>query len=140
MAGTSDGSLRIVKSQESTEINPAGYISLTEDYFHLTDAELSAIIGNNVKAIEFLKKSGRFVKDKKNRIIDKTTNKIKFLLDEDSDEDGKTRTHIVLPSEHLTNADKLAYLDDYIGIIKSFPNAEDARKFLFALMMITKCR
>ncbi|MFI0845907.1 hypothetical protein [Mesorhizobium sp. IMUNJ 23232] len=146
MAQSSNGSLRIVPNAGSTAIHPQGYIELTEDYFAITDNNLEKIGKKNQAAIEFLKRNGaRIVKDKLNRIIDKSTNKIKVMIDEDDDEDGKTRTHVSLPSQHLTSVGDLAYLDDYINIITNFADgttagSEKARKFLFGLMMITKCR
>lgn len=157
MAESSNGSLRIVPDAGSTAIHPQGYIELTEDYFALDNADLRKIEKKNKLAVDFLRRKfplpvppnppppERFVKDKLNRIIDKSTNKIKVMIDEDDDEDGKTRTHISLPSQHLTDVDDLAYLDDYINIIANFADgttagAKKARKFLFGLMMITKCR
>lgn len=61
------------------------------------------------------------------------------------DEDGMTSTYISLPSQHLTSVSDLEYLDDYANILADFADgtaagAERARKFLFGLMMITKCR
>lgn len=142
MAGTSKGSLRIVDQNDA--FDPDGYIGLATDFIALTDAQTNKLRKNRL-AIEFLTNNSRRVIDKDANEINKSTHKIAFVRDEDEDDDDKVKTHISIPSGDIVSASELNYLDFHISTIKTLangtaPGTDRARKYLFALMLITRCR
>jgi hypothetical protein len=142
MAGNNKGSLRIV--DQNGVPDPNGYIDLAGEFINLTDNQVDRLRKNRV-AINFLKNNNRRVIDRDGTLIDPSTHKIAFVRDEDDDDDDKVKTHVSIPSGDLTNVSELSYLDRHISTITTLADGtaagtEKARKFLFGLMMITRCR
>lgn len=134
MAGANKGGLKIV-NVGNTAINPDGYISLTTEFMALTDAKIEVLTKKKKKALAFLT-TGRRVIDISSTEISNSTHTVKFIRDEDDDEDDKIRTNIAIPSGTVPN---LNYLNEIVGFIQN-ASPDDAKKFLFGVMLITRCR
>lgn len=126
-------------------INKDGYINVTEEIF-ITEPIFDDIADyDSDDLVKFLRGNGRT--DGSNNVtydtgknLRKKKVKLTATYDDDANRRGKRKFNIHLPED---NPGAFDYLDNYIDALielKTDGRDEDARRFLFGVMLLTRCR
>jgi len=135
-----------LKVETGGAIDVNGYVNIVDNILGDPTSNIDAIFDeladySSEEVIDFLNDNNRTVTYDNGKPLTKKKARVVVSYDDEKTKRGKRRFVINLPKDNpLDNGGDLSYLDNYITALNGIANQVKKRKFLFGVMLLTRCR